>query len=243
MDANTINSKELAESKVIHAIEEITRTTKKTLMDYVIRTHLISFAKVVAYLGAESKEGKSLLSRMDHKTRNTVISFSKNFSKSDKTVIVEIEHILTVSNINFDKNYKTIKQYLLNTTQNFAKRIIKKFRKESPIFQEELNKCIFNFDDILILEDCYIPKIIQNTDPLTLAIALKGTCSELKNKFFRNMDSRKATMLKEDMEWMGPVRLSDVKECRAKILNIIFQLEAKGELFISKVCISDILFD
>ena len=124
MDANKINSKELAESKVIHAIEEITRTTKKTLMDYVIRTHLISFAKIIAYLGAESKEGKSLLSRMDHKTRNTVISFSKNFSKSDKTVIVEIEHILTVSNISFDKNYKTIKQYLINTTQKYKKKII-----------------------------------------------------------------------------------------------------------------------
>ena len=69
MDANKINSKELAESKVIHAIEEITRTTKKTLMDYVIRTHLISFAKIIAYVGAESKEGKCLLSRSSSKAK------------------------------------------------------------------------------------------------------------------------------------------------------------------------------
>lgn len=83
MVTNKINSKELAKSKVIHAIEEITRTTKKTLMDYVISSYLISFAKVIAYLGAESKEGKSLLSKMDHKTSTTIISFSKNFSKLD----------------------------------------------------------------------------------------------------------------------------------------------------------------
>ena len=94
-----------------------------------------------------------------------------------------------------------------------------------------------------MLGDRAIQKILQKVDQQTLAKALKGSDPEIQDKFFRNMCRRTATMLKEDMEWMGPVRLSDVEECQTEILNIIFRLEDKGEIFISKVRISDILVD
>ena len=243
MKTKKINSNEIAESKVIYAMGNITRTTKKVLMDYVINMYLVSFAKVIAYLGAESDEGKDLLSGMDDKTRNTVLSFSKDFTKTDSKVTAEVEHILTASGMEFEEDYKVIKKYLLHTSNIFAEKTIKDFREETPIFQKRLNKCIFNFDDILMLDDRAIQKILQKVDQQTLAKALKGSDPEIQDKFFRNMCRRTATMLKEDMEWMGPVRLSDVEECQTEILKIIFRLEDKGEILISKVRISDILVD
>ena len=243
MKSNKNNAKELAESKVISAMGNITRATKKVLMDYVIGMYLVSFAKVISYLDIESDEGKDLLSGMDENTRKAVSIFSYDFSKSDAKVISEVEHILTASGMDFTNEFKTIKKYLLHTSNDFADKTIKKFREESPIFQNQLNKCIFNFEDILMLDDRAIQKILQKVDQQTLAKALKGSSTEIQDKFFRNMSHRTASMLKEDMEWMGPVRLTDVENCQNKILKVILRLEDKGEIFISHIRISDILVD
>lgn len=243
MKTNKNNANSIAESKVISAMDEITRATKKVLMDYVISMYLVSFGKVIAYLGAESAEGKDLLSGMDDKTRNAVVSFSKDFTKSDAKVTAEVEHILTASGMEFEQDYKVIKKYLLLTNHKCAEKIIKSFREETPIFQQKLNKCIFSFDDILMLDNRAIQKIIQEVDQQTLAKALKGTDPEIQDKFFANMCNRDACMLKEDMEWIGPVRLTDVENCQSEILKIIFRLEDKGEIVISKIRISDILVD
>ena len=243
MENNKINAKEFAESKVLSAMDEITRATKKVLMDYVISMYLVSFAKVIAYLGAESDDGKDLLSCMDGNTRNTVSTFAKDFSKSDKAVISEVEHILSTSGMDFSNDYKTIKQYLLHTSHDFAERAVKDFRTETPIFQKPLDSCIFNFDDIPFLDDRAIQKVLREVDVIVLGKALKGTSKEVQNKFFRNMSSRTAKMIKEDMEWMGPAFLSDIEACRNEIIKIILRLEEKGEIFISKFLISDILVD
>lgn len=243
MNTNKNNSTKLAETKVINAMGDITRATKKVLMDYIIGMYLTSFAKVIAYLGIESDESKDLLSGMDEKTKNTVLSFSKDFSKSNPKVISEVEHILTASGMDFTQDYKTIKKYLLHTTHDFVERTVNEFRETTPIFQNQLNKCIFCFDDILMLDDRAIQKILQKVDQQTLTKALKGSDTEIQDKFFRNMSRCTASMLKEDMEWMGPVRLTDVENCQKEILKIIFHLEDKGEIVISKIHISDILVD
>ena len=243
MKSEKTNVSELAESKVVSAMDNITRATKKVLMDYVINMYLVSFGKVIAYLGLESIEGKDLLSGMDEKNRNTVCSIAYGLSKSDPKVVSEVEHILTASGMDLSSEYKTIKEYLLHTSHVFAERTIKNFREETPIFQKQLNKCIFCFEDILMLDDHAIQKIIQEVDQQTLAKALKGTNPEVQEKFFRNMSKRNASMLKEDMEWMGPICLTDVETSQNDILKIIFSLEDKGEIIISRIQISNILID
>ena len=110
MKTKKINSNEIAESKVINAMGNITRATKKVLMNYVISMYLVSFAKVIAYLDTESDEGKDLLSGMDDKTRNTVLSFSKDFTKTDSKVTAEVEHILTASGMELEKDKTIVEQ-------------------------------------------------------------------------------------------------------------------------------------
>lgn len=243
MNKNQNKAVMIAESKVSSAMEEISCATRKVLIDYMLDMYYISFSKIIVYLGVKSNESQELLEKLDEKMKQKVINASIGFRKNDRKVIEEVEHILTASGMDFTQDYKTIKKYLLHTTHDFAEKTIKEFREETPIFQKKLNKCIFNFDDILMLDDRAIQKILQKVDQQTLAKALKGTDTEIQAKFFRNMSRRTASMLKEDMEWMGPVRLSDVENCQSEILKIIFRLEDKGEIVISKIRISDILVD
>ena len=239
----TINNEELkAQNLVENAMGDITRATRKVLMDYVLGMYHISFAKAIAYLGTDSPEAKELLASMDDKTRHSVESAVQSLNKSDATVISEVEHILTSSGMYLENDYQIIKDNLYLSGHAFAKNAINTFRKETPIFQKQLNHCIFNFEDLTMLDDSSIQKIITNTDQVTQAKALKGTSKELQEKFFRNMPSREASMLKEDMEWMGPVYASDVKAAQAQILKTAFQLEKDGKIVILNGNVSDLIY-
>jgi flagellar motor switch protein FliG len=89
------------------------------------------------------------------------------------------------------------------------------------------------FDIITTLHDRAIQKVLREVDAQVIAIALKGESEALKETIFKNMSKRAAEMLKEDMEFMGPLRLSDVKESQKRILDIIRHLEQTGEIVIS----------
>lgn len=239
----TINDEELkAQNLLENAMGDITRATRKILMDYVLGMYHISFAKAIAYLGSDSPEAKELLASMDAQTRQSVESAVQGFNKSDSTVVSEIEHILTSSGMHLENEYQKIKDNLLLSSHDFAETALNIFRKETPIFQDFLNQCIFDFEDLTMLDDISIQKIITNTDKVTQAKALKGTSKKLQEKFFRNMPSREASMLKEDMEWMGPVFASNVKAAQAKILKTAFQLEKDGKIIILNGNVSDLIY-
>ena len=239
----TINDEELkAQNLVENAMGDITRATRKVLMDYVLGMYHISFAKAIAYLGSNSPESKELLASMDDKTRQSVESAVQSLNKSDATVISEVEHILTSSGMHLENDYQIIKDNLFLSGHDFAESALNNFRNETPIFQNRLNHCIFDFEDLTMLDDRSIQKIITNTDQVTQAKALKGTSKKLQEKFFYNMTSREASMLKEDMEWMGPVYASDVKAAQAQILKTVFQLEKDGKIVILNGNVSDLVY-
>ena len=87
---------------------------------------------------------------------------------------------------------------------------------------------------ILMLDDRAIQKVLREVDQQELAKALKSVDTEVQDKIFRNMSKRAASMLKEDMEFMGPVRLKDVEESQQKIVSTIRRLEDSGEIVIAR---------
>ena len=230
-----------AQNIVTNAMDDITRATRKVLMDYVSKMYYISIAKAIAFLGIDSDDAKDLLSNMDEQTRKMVFSAAQDFHKTDDKVVSEVEHILTASGMSFENDYQKIKENILTGGKDFVEKALADFRAETPIFKKQLNECIFCFDDIVMLDDRAIQKILKETDFVTLAKALKGTSQEIQEKFFRNMPVRTATMLKEDMEWMGPVYATDVQTNQGKIIQIIFQLEKQGEIVISWSGVSELI--
>ena len=99
---------------------------------------------------------------------------------------------------------------------------------------EEIKKRMFVFEDIVLLDDRSIQKVLREVDNADLAKALKNVDTEVQDKIFKNMSKRSSSMLREEMEFMGPVRLKDVEEIQQKIVSTIRRLEEAGEIVIAR---------
>ena len=93
---------------------------------------------------------------------------------------------------------------------------------------------MFVFEDIVTLDDRSIQKVLREVDTKDLALALKTASEDVAGRIYRNMSKRAADMLKEDIEFMGPVRLRDIEEAQQKVVATIRRLEEAGEIIISR---------
>ena len=114
------------------------------------------------------------------------------------------------------------------------KHIMEILEIEEPELADEIRRKMFVFEDILTLDNRAIQTVLRDVDNNELAIALKNANEEVQNAIFSNLSTRLATMIKEDMEYMGPVRLKDVEDAQQKIVNIIRKLEESGDIVISR---------
>lgn len=124
---------------------------------------------------------------------------------------------------------------ILNTVdRGTEKYIMETLEIEDTDLAEEIRKRMFVFEDILTLDNRSIQRFLRDVDNNLLAIALKGATEEVQKVIYSNMSKRLAEMIREDIEYMGPVRLKDVEEAQQKIVNIIRKLEDAGEIIISR---------
>ena len=124
---------------------------------------------------------------------------------------------------------------ILNTVdRGTEKHIMENLEIEEPELADEIRKKMFVFEDILLLDDRAIQRVLREVDNKDLGVALKVANDEVKNVVFKNLSKRLAAMIKEDMEFMGPVRMKDVEEAQQKIVGIIRKLEDSGEIVISR---------
>ena len=114
------------------------------------------------------------------------------------------------------------------------KHIMETLEIEEPELADEIRKKMFVFEDILLLDDRAIQRVLRDVDNNDLAISLKGANEEVQNAIFNNLSKRLGVMIREDMEFMGPVRMKDVEEAQQKIVNIIRKLEDSAEIVISR---------
>ena len=105
---------------------------------------------------------------------------------------------------------------------------------EEPERADEIRRKMFVFEDILLLDNRAIQRVLRDVENNDLGIALKGANQEVQNAIFDNLSKRLASMIKEDMEFMGPVRMKDVEEAQQKIVNTIRRLEDASEIVISR---------
>ena len=124
---------------------------------------------------------------------------------------------------------------ILNTVdRGTEKHIMETLEIEDPELADEIRKKMFVFEDILLLDDRAIQRVLRDVENSDLAVALKGANEQVQNAIFNNLSKRLAAMIKEDMEFMGPVRMKDVEESQQKIVNIIRKLEDSAEIVISR---------
>ena len=169
---------------------------------------------------------------------------AKRIAKMDRTspdVIKEVERVLErkLSSL-LNQDYTIVGGVdaivgILNTVdRGTEKHIMESLEIEEPELADEIRKKMFVFEDILLLDDRAIQRVLRDVDNNDLAVALKGANEEVQNVIFKNLSKRLAAMIREDMEFMGPVRMKDVEEAQQKIVGIIRKLEDSAEIVISR---------
>ena len=156
-------------------------------------------------------------------------------------IIKEVEKILEsklASLVNQDYTIiggvDAVVDILNSVDRGTEKHIMETLEIEEPELADEIRKKMFVFEDILLLDDRSIQRVLRDVDNNDLAVALKSANEQVQTAIFNNLSKRLAAMIREDMEFMGPVRMKDVEEAQQKIVNIIRKLEDSAEIVISR---------
>lgn len=129
---------------------------------------------------------------------------------------------------------ESIVQILNGVDRGTERTILDSLEIQDPELAEEIKKRMFVFEDIVNVDDRSIQRIIRDIDNADLRLALKVASEEVRDAVFRNMSKRMSETFKEEMEFMGPVRLRDVEEAQTRIVGTIRRLEEAGEIIIAR---------
>jgi len=249
--ARELLEKSLGSQKAIDIINRLTSSLQVRPFDFIRRTdpaHLLNFiqqehpqtiALILAYL--EPNKASIILQNLPHEVQSDVARRIATMDRTSPEVLREVERVLekklsTLSSEDYTTagGVESIVEILNLVDRASEKQIIEALEDEDPELAEEIKKRMFVFEDIVMLDDRAIQKVMREVDSQELAKALKSVDTEVQDKIFRNMSKRAAGMLKEDMEYMGPVRLKDVEEAQQKIVSIIRHLEDNGEIVVAR---------
>ena len=128
----------------------------------------------------------------------------------------------------------TIVEMLNRVDRTTERTIIENLEVQNPELAEEIKRKMFVFEDIVMLDDRSLQMVLREIDQKDLALALKASSGEVGEKIYKNMSKRASEMLREEIEYMGPVRIRDVEESQQKIVNVIRRLEESGEIIVSR---------
>ncbi len=135
---------------------------------------------------------------------------------------------------------KAVAEILNRTGRSTEKAVLERLDAQDPELAEEVRNQMFVFDDIAKLTDREIQMILREVDTKDLAVALKGGSEELQDRIFGNVSERVGTMIKEEMEFSGPVRMSDVEDVQLRVVQTVRQLEEAGQVTIVRGDTSDV---
>lgn len=225
----------LTSSLHVRPFEFIRKADPNQLLNYIQNEHPQTIALILSYL-SPSQAGQ-ILSSLPLEKQSDVIRRIAIMDRTSPEVIREIEAILEskFSNI-IIQDYTTTGGIqsavdILNAVdRGTEKHIIEELDAKDAELSEEIRRRMFVFEDIIILDKRSIQRIIREIDNSQWAIALKGASEELKEVIFSNMSKRLAEMIKEDIEFMGPVRIRDIEDAQQNIVNVIRKLEEDGEI-------------
>ncbi len=229
----------LTASLQVKPFEFIKKTDASQLLNFIQDEHPQTIALVLSYLS--SGQAAAVLAALTPEKQADVAKRIATMDRTSPDVIKEVERVLEskLSSL-VNQDYTIIGGVdavvdILNTVdRGTEKHIMETLEIEEPELADEIRKKMFVFEDILLLDDRAIQRVLRDVDNNDLAIACKGSNEDVQNAIFNNMSKRLAEMIKEDMEFMGPVRMKDVEEAQQKIVNIIRKLEDSAEIVISR---------
>lgn len=204
------------------------------IADYIAGGYLDTLAKLLVYIG-DAKAGETLGKLPEPVQASVREAYEKLSDKklTDPEILSPAMRVLKDAQFYGKTLCNEVAADLSSDNKNELINSTEELFNHDPLISLSVEKHLLTFDIITKLDDRAVQKMLREVDQQELAKALKGADVEIQEKIFRNMSRRAATMLKEDMEFMGPVRVADINDSRDKIIKTILNLEANGDIVIS----------
>ena len=210
----------------------------KQLVGFIQNEHPQTIALILTQLTAQ--QAAAVLSQLPPELQAEVALRIATMEKISPDILKEIESTLEAhfqesaeGDLSVSGGAKTMAE-ILNLIESAAeKNILQSLEAENPDLAAEIKNMMFVFDDLILLDDRSIQRLLKEVETKDLSIALKAASEEVKTKVYSNVSERVAVMIKEEMEFMGPMRLSDVETAQQRIVEAVRKLEEDGQIVIS----------
>ncbi len=245
--AQAVLEKSFGPSKALEIIEKVKNLTtlrgfdvlKKAdsaqLVNFLNKEHPQTIALLLSHLNPTQTAGT--LSELPEPVRSDVVYRIATLGKVLPQTLKQIERVVDeMAGFSMSQSLskiggtKSLADILNKANISSSKEILEKLEQQDPEVAQEVKRLMFLFEDIVHIQDKDIQKILREVDRKELALSLKVVDDKLKNKIFANMSERAADLLKEELQYMGMVKLKEVEAAQAKIIDIIKALEENGEL-------------
>lgn len=231
---------------MINRIQETLNPTGFSLLKDVDPIHLLEFIRTehpqtIALILSQLNPGQAaqVLSQLPEDVQTDVAMRIATMEKISPEVIREIESVLDIhlkevisGNLSASGGVKAVAAILNLVDRSTEKSILGNLEMENPELTSNIKNLMFVFEDLIILDDRSIQMVLKEVDIKELAVGLKAASDELKEKIFRNVSERVATMIQEEMDYAGPTRLSVVEESQQRIVEIVRRLEEEQQIVV-----------
>lgn len=229
----------LTSSLQIRPFDFARKTDPSQLLNFIQNEHPQTIALIMAYLSPE--QSGAILSALPSERQVDVAKRIATMDRTSPDVLKDVERILerklsslVTQDFTAAGGIDSIVEVLNRVDRTTERTIIENLEIQSPELAEEIKRRMFVFEDIVLLDDRSLQLVLREIESKELALALKGSSGEVGEKIYKNMSKRASEMLKEEIEYMGPVRIRDVEEAQQKIVNVIRRLEESGEIVVSR---------
>lgn len=209
------------------------------LLTFLQGEHPQTIALVLSYIAAE--QASQVLKALPADVQSNVAQRIARMDRTSPDVVREVERVLetkiaSLMTADFSNpgGIDVVVNLLNRVDRGTEKTIMGRLEDTSPDLAEEIKRRMFLFEDIARLDDRFVQRILRDVENKDVTLALKGASDSIQHKFLANVSSRVADQVREDLQFLGPVRLRDVEEAQRRIVAVVRELEESGEIIISR---------
>lgn len=229
----------LTSSLQVRPFDFARKADPQQVLNFIINEHPQTIALVLSYLDAE--QSGQILSELPQDMQAEVAKRIALMDSTSPEIISQVEQVLEENlSASLTEDYtqtggiEAVVEVLNGVDRSTERTILDALEIQDPELADEIKKRMFVFEDIVILDNRAIQRVIREVDAEDLRLSLKVSSEEVKEVIFSNMSQRMVETFKEEMEYMGPVRLRDVEEAQTRIVSSIRRLEEVGEIIIAR---------
>jgi flagellar motor switch protein FliG len=221
----------------VRGFEGLKKADSSHLANFLQKEHAQTIALILSHLPPD--QTASVLSELPEEIRADVVFRIATLGKISPSLLTEVEGIVDTmvesgmsENIRQTGGTRAVANILNKCNNTVARFLIESLEQQSPDIALEVKRLMFLFEDIIYIDDRGIQRILREIDKKDLALALKVADEKLKDKIFKNMSERAVGLIKEELQFMGPVRLREVEQAQMRIVDVVKQLEEREEIII-----------